>query len=139
MYACVCHVSLSTICGHWGRKRINFVLSAPLPLLSINYLFHLFKGLTSCLSYSWKMSFYLSLSWLQFSFHLPPFFSYLFVPLSLHFIIFPILCWISCNLPRILLFLILDYFCIFLFMLIGSIFISSIFITKWHSLPLGIR
>lgn len=139
MCAGVCHVSFSTVCGHWGRKRINFVLSTPLPLLSINYLFHLFKDLTSCLSYSWKMPFYLSLSWLQFSFYLPPFLSYHFVPLSLHFIIFHILFWISYNLLSILLFLILDYFCIFLFILIGSIFISSIFITKWHSLPLGIR
>lgn len=42
IHTCVCHVSLSTICGHWGRKTINFVLSALLPLLSINYLFYLF-------------------------------------------------------------------------------------------------
>lgn len=139
MYACVCHGSLSTICGHWGRKRINFALSAPLPLLSINYLFHLFKGLTSlpCLLLKNVILFIFILVTIFLSFATFPFLS--FVPLSLHFIILSILFWISCSLPCILLFLILDYFCIFLFILIGSIFISSIFITKWHSLPLVIR
>lgn len=121
-----------------AEKKINFVLSAPLPLLSISYLFYLFQGLTSCPSYSWKMSLYLSLSSSQFYFYLPPFLSYHVVLPSLHFIIFHIMFWISCNLPCIFLFFIPDYFCIFLFILIGSIFISSIFIAKWHSLPLGI-
>lgn len=58
-----------------------------------------------------------------------------FSPLFGYFIILPVrILW---NLPCVLLFLIPDYFCILLFILIGSVFISRIFITKWHSLPLG--
>ena len=86
-----------------------------------------------------KMALYLSLSSSQVSFYLSPFLSHYFVLPALHFIIFRTLLCVSCNLLWIFLFFIPDYFCIFLFILIGSIFISSIFITKWHSLPLGIH
>lgn len=79
---------------------------------------------------------YLSPSPSQFSFCLPSFFLILF-SLDFNFIIF--LVYVLWNSPCVLLFLIPDYFCIFLFILIGSVFISSIFITKWHSLPLGIH
>lgn len=79
---------------------------------------------------------YLSPPLSQFSFCLPSFLLIMF-SLDFNFIIF--LVYILWNSPCVLLFLIPDYFCIFLFILIGSVFISSIFITKWHSLPLGIH
>lgn len=85
IHTCVCHVSLSTICGHWGRKTINFVLSALLPLLSINYLFYLFWDLTSCPSYSWKWHCIYLYHRHKFPFicHL----SFLIILYSLHFIL----------------------------------------------------
>lgn len=112
-----CMSVFATICGHSGRKKINFVLPAPLPLLSINYLFHLFKGLTFCPSYSWEVSLYLSLSLLQFSFYLPVFLFLLFhIPFtSLYNLLHPIL-----NLMQLVLYIALPYSWLFLHFLVHT-------------------
>ena len=122
-----------------AEKKIHFVFisSSTFAVNKLSLLSFLRSDLLPFLQL--KMALYLSLSSSQISFYLSPFLSHYFVLLSLHFIIFRTLLCISCNLLWIFLFFIPDYFCIFLFILIGSIFISSIFITKWHSLPLGIH
>lgn len=116
-------------------KKVNFVLSVPPYWLSANYHFHPCEGKTSWPSCPGKSC----LIYLHHPYILP-----FCMPVSLSsrslfswfcFIILPVrILW---NPPCVLLFLIPDYFCILLFILIGSIFISRIFITKWHSLPWG--